>query len=409
MIRKFTFLFLILMAGVVVNGQPTNDNCNSATPITVPASGNICVSSTLNGATDDGFYNTCETAGSQEVWFTYIATGSTNTIAVSPTGATPAANLVVSVTSTNCSGNTISTCNAAATANGTATANWAYTPGTQVWVFVSSTTNSGGTFQICVTSVTPPPTTGKDCNTAAPLCNKNSFTAQVATGSNGFRPPCFAAALQQPIIFKFTVGQTGLLNWTATPTCGAPNAGQTEFDWAVYDITGGCPGTVVACDYNYTGSGFFGFPTTSPQGMQGGPAAGCNNTAVTGNTALEICQGVTVTAGNTYIIILDQYTLGSTCSINFNFTGSTFEMAPSSVFTITPSTGCGTVTATFNNTSVAASGATPYSWNFGDNTTSNAQNPPAKTYSTPGTYLVSLTTTSASGCTAVSSHPRSEE
>jgi len=52
-------------------------------------------------------------------------------------------------------------------------------------------------------------------------------------------------------------------------------------------------------------------------------------------------------------------------------------------------------TARFNNTST---GATTYSWNFGDNTTSNLQSP-THVYSTGGSFKVILTTTSGS-CTA---------
>lgn len=397
---KLILLFATLFAALSLFAQPLNDDCINASPITIPASGNTCVNGTLVGATDDGTFSPCESAGSKEVWFTFIATGSNNTIVVTPSGSSPATNLVVNVTNAVCSLSTLNTCNTATTPGGSATASWGYAPGTQVWVSVSSTSGSTGTFQLCVTSVTTPPSDGKDCNTAVPICSMNSFTAPVAAGANGFLPPCFTSALQQPLIFKFTVGQAGLLNWRATPTCGPPNAAFTEFDWAVYDITNGCPGTVVACNYNYTASSFFPVPITTPQGMQGGPAAGCNRTSVTGSTAMEICPGVTVNAGRTYAIILDQFTAGSSCNIDFNFNGSTFQLAPTAAFTLSPSTGCDNITVSFNNTSVAS---TTYAWTFGDGTTSNSQNPPSKTYSTPGTYLASLTTTSASGCTSVAS------
>lgn len=403
--KKFTFLFALLLVCLGVFAQPVNDACNSATPIILPSSGTACATGTLTGATDDGSFTTCEVAGSNEVWYTYVTSGANNVITVTPNGATPASNLVVSVTSANCATGNINNCNAAATANGTATVSWAYPVGTQVWVIISSTTNSGGGFQVCVSSSTAPPSTGKDCSTAATICTQNSFNAPVSAGSNGFFPPCFGAAFQKPIIFKFSVGQSGLLNWRAQPVCAPPNANNTEFDWAVYDITNGCPGTQVACNYNYTGDpGFPPFippiaPTTTAQGMQGGPAAGCTSQGVN-NTAGEVCQGVTVTAGNTYVIMIDQYSSNSNCSINFDFNGSTFRMAPTAAFTVTPSTGCGPVTVNFANTSTAA---TTYSWNFGDGTTSNVQNPPSKTYSTVGTYLIGLTTTSASGCTDVTS------
>jgi len=400
-------LLLILGSVTVANAQPANDNCANATPIIIPTSGTVCSTGTLAGATDDGTYTACETAGSKEVWFTYIVSGANNTITVTPNGGTPATNLVVSLSDGGCASNLVNTCNAAATANGAATVNRVYPVGTQVWIFISSAGGTDGGFQVCVSSVTTPASTGKDCNNAAPICNLNSFTVPVASGSNGFQPPCFnAGPLQQPIIFKFTVGVTGILNWLATPSCGAPNANNTEFDWAVYDVTSGCPGTIVKCNYNYTGMYFPPFinipPNTTPQGMQPGATNnGCSQASATGSNADEICQGVTVTADSTYIIIIDQYTLGSSCSINMSFAGSTFQLAPLANFSASPATGCGNTLVSFTNTSTASN---TYHWNFGRGPadTSNVQNPPPITYG-PGSYLISLTTTSPSGCSDVHS------
>jgi PKD repeat protein len=65
---------------------------------------------------------------------------------------------------------------------------------------------------------------------------------------------------------------------------------------------------------------------------------------------------------------------------------------------ITPPTtiGCAPLTTQFTD---ATAGATSWLWDFGDGTTSNLQNP-VHSYSTPGLYTVSLTTTSAGGgCT----------
>ena len=55
---------------------------------------------------------------------------------------------------------------------------------------------------------------------------------------------------------------------------------------------------------------------------------------------------------------------------------------------------------TFADTSVSdaeTSPATAWLWNFGDGTTSTDQNPPAKIYSTPGSYLVQFTTSTSAG------------
>lgn len=59
-------------------------------------------------------------------------------------------------------------------------------------------------------------------------------------------------------------------------------------------------------------------------------------------------------------------------------------------FTATPSTGVAPLTVQF-----ATSAATSYVWNFGDGTTSTAQNP-SHTYAA-GTYTATLTVTSAAG------------
>lgn len=379
---------------------PANDNCVNAAVINIPASGEACVTATLSGATDDGNYSPCEQPGSKEVWFKYVALGSNNTISVKPSGSPAAQNLSVTLMTQPCGSSVISTCAAAASANATATASWVFTTGTTIYISVSSNNGSGGNFELCINSIQQPPVGGKDCSTAELLCTKNSFSSSIGSGSNGFNPPCFASPLQRPIIYKFTVGVSGLLNWRATPNC-TTNANTTEFDWAVYDITNGCPGTLVKCNYNYTGIVLIP-PITSPQGMQGGVGGintGCTTTPP-GTVAGEICSGENVTAGRTYVIYIDQYTSSSDCTINFDFDGSTFEMAPLARFTVSDTIGCESVTTTFTNTSIEGS---TYLWDFDDGTTSTVANPPAKTYSTPGTYLITLTATSVSGCVSVAS------
>lgn len=73
---------------------------------------------------------------------------------------------------------------------------------------------------------------------------------------------------------------------------------------------------------------------------------------------------------------------------------------PSPNFIATPNTGYATITSlsfidgtTVSNPSYPV---TSWAWNFGDSTTSTSQNP-TKTYSSPGTYTVSLTATNAGG------------
>ncbi|MFL5753493.1 MAG: PKD domain-containing protein [Bacteroidia bacterium] len=358
------------------NAQPANDNCTGATAIVIPASGNICVTGTTTGAGGTTYTShPCFPTNTNipDVWYTFIAAGSQNTVTITPNGGTPAQQVGFTMTSTPCGSTTSDICNLSSTNNGSATGSWTYAVGTQVWVNVGTIAATGG-FQICVTSVTPPPSPGSSCATAAVLCDKNSFTLNsFPNNSNAFTPGCFFSSLQRPVFYKFTVGQTGTLEWIASIN------GTAEYDWAVYNITGGCPGTQVGCNYNYASG------NSGSIGMQNGPGA-CSG---------EFCDPVTVTAGNTYVIIIDNYSNSTTgFTMSWPATG-TFQMAPTAQFTVGTATGCGSVTTGFTNSSLAAS---TYSWNFGNGNTSTATSPPAQTYSTPGNYLVSLTATSASGC-----------
>lgn len=64
-----------------------------------------------------------------------------------------------------------------------------------------------------------------------------------------------------------------------------------------------------------------------------------------------------------------------------------------SSFTYSPTSGCGSVEATFNALIDAAPSPTSYAWDFGNGNTSTLATPPMQTYSTPGTYVISLATT----------------
>lgn len=60
----------------------------------------------------------------------------------------------------------------------------------------------------------------------------------------------------------------------------------------------------------------------------------------------------------------------------------------------TPPTGCAPYTAQFTNTSIAGQ---TFSWDFGDNTTSNATSP-VHTYNTPGTYTITMIASDPNTC-----------
>ncbi len=406
MLKKFTFLIFSFITVLLSQAQPLNDDCTTATPINIPASGNICVNGSNVGATTTNWVTvTCgQTAWTNDVWYTFISNGNLNTITIQPTGVPAAQRLGISVFTGGCSNLTgIATyCGISATNGGNVTITQASPAGTQYWIEVSAF-NGDGNFQLCVTSATPPPSPGTTCATASPICDLSAFTlATGPAGTGAFSPSCFVFGANSSLWYQFTVGASGTLAWSCDPLIqpNPPLIPGTELDWAVFDITNGCGAAnlnanTVACNYNYNSQ------LSDPIGMSTSSATVCPSTGAPGTPAGEFCPSITVTAGRTYVIFIDNFS-NNNSGWNFNWTGSTFQMAPTSAFTLNINKICGnTGSVTITNNSVGASSQT---WNFGDGSpTSNAVNPGTHNYTSPGTYLVSLTVTSATGCTDVSS------
>ncbi|MDP6908570.1 MAG: PKD domain-containing protein, partial [Flavobacteriales bacterium] len=355
--------------------QPANDNCLTAQPVVIPAGGTICINSSSLTATSSNTTNICNAVVVNEVWFSYVAAGPVNTITVTPNGGTPIQQPVITISDAVCGSATFNTCDAAAGAGSAATANWAYAAGSQVYISVAGMMGDG-TFELCITSESPPPTPGSTCGGATTTCDPSPFTLNSTAGnfSSGISPSCFnilgtPQIVQNDVWFIFSVGQSGTFEFTANIN------GAAEFDWAVFDITGGCPGTEVSCNYFFSGgnSGSLGL---------GNPVGG------------EFNAPINVTVGNTYAIMIDNY---DNNGVGFDFTwGGTFQMAPTADFTVNTPSACNTLTTTFTNNTV---GGSTYSWDFGNGSNSTLQNPPAQTYNSPGTFFVTLDATSGAGCT----------
>ncbi|MBL7965066.1 MAG: PKD domain-containing protein [Flavobacteriales bacterium] len=77
----------------------------------------------------------------------------------------------------------------------------------------------------------------------------------------------------------------------------------------------------------------------------------------------------------------------------------TITVLPSPVaqFTVSPVAACNSLTAAFTNTST---GATGWNWQFGDGQSSTAEHPAPHLYASPGLYTITLTVSTAQGCTA---------
>ena len=97
------------------------------------------------------------------------------------------------------------------------------------------------------------------------------------------------------------------------------------------------------------------------------------------------------------------YTIPASGSCPPLLTATNVNIAPLPVisFTASPQAGCVPLCVTFTDSSPVNSGLATWSWNFGDGTPNDiTQNPPFHCYNTTGIYSVSLTGTSAAGCSA---------
>ncbi|NUO01435.1 MAG: HYR domain-containing protein, partial [Saprospiraceae bacterium] len=208
---------------------------------------------------------------------------------------------------------------------------------------------------------------------------------------------------------------TTTVTWTATDHCG--NTATCSFDVTVacntdiccpefsllqLDSISPCPGDVT-CMRDSVG-------LRSPIGSGGGKKIACKNSVHTYYIVPNL-SGFTYTwnviggtpasfTGNPGVITWGSDSEGSIEVIIADASGNcrdtiTHEFclldAPVASFTVAPIPGttiCANQSVTFTNTSV---GASSYYWDFGDGTSSTAQNPPPHTFPGPGMYTVLLT------------------
>jgi gliding motility-associated-like protein len=366
------YLFILLFVSEV---KSQSTNCSTATSINL-SSGSACANGTSAGAiTDNVLYSTCNSSPVNIVWYTYIANGSNNSFTITPGTLTNAQIIIYTGGCPSSPSGQLQTCNTVV-GNATLTSIWGMTLGEQVWVGVASNGGTDGTFQLCINSTPPAAGVGNTCAQSIPICSTTFSHPVMAVNASGQVSSCFGSAPQRDIWIAFTITKAGTLAWTGTPVTGA-----TEFDWTLWDITAGCPGTSVCCNYNFASGSSSGF------GMQN--SAGnvpCGTSASTGDPAQEFSPTKAVTCGKTYAIQISNYS-NTNKGFTLDFTSSTCLINSTSSFTPSPSLICGTtLTASITNASTGDCAAV---WDYGDGSaTYTGIAPPNHTYSTPGTYAI---------------------
>jgi hypothetical protein len=222
------------------------------------------------------------------------------------------------------------------------------TPGNAYYVLVDGYQSLTGTFSIGYTDVGTalPPTPQQDCPTATLICSDSVvFGAPGFIGTGNYCDlgpggatnygciPGTGARENNSAWFYFNIGTTGLLEFDIIPTTGAAN-----FDWALWNITGqtgigGAPNStacaavlantqpIISCNWSNDL-----VTTSATTGMNGSGA--CVNCNVTDP---PYAQPLTVNAGETYLLMINNSPPNPTSTIPPTPSGFTLSFANSNV------------------------------------------------------------------------------
>ena len=188
-----------------------------------------------------------------------------------------------------------------------------------------------------------------------------------------------------PLAVNVTGGtQAYTIAVSASPTKLAPNAQVTITSRIVYAT--GYPAAFESTAFSYTIS--FGDGTTAPTTSGTSSYTTTHSYSSSGNFTIRVTVRETSTRAVSQIIETNYSSVSVYPDITGTFTPSSSTAQTGQTVTFQPSISGGTGTYT-------------YSWDFGDGSTSTSANP-SHTYTTPGTYNVTLTVTDPSGRSLVS-------
>ena len=216
-----------------------------------------------------------------------------------------------------------------------------------------------------------------------------------------------------PLTVVFTDGSSGATSWSWTfgdgGTSSAQNPSHTYTAAGTYTVA--LTATNACGSDTYTRTGYITVTCTAPTAsFTGTPTSGDapltvvftdGSTGATswswdfgdGGTSAVQNPSHTYSAAGTYTVVL---TVTNSCGSD-TYTATDYITVtctpPTAAFTGAPTSGDYPLTVAFTD---GSSGASSWSWNFGDGGTSTAQNP-SHTYTAEGVYTVALTVTNACG------------
>tara|TARA_R110001592_G_scaffold307299_1_gene580503 strand:+ start:38749 stop:44466 length:5718 start_codon:yes stop_codon:yes gene_type:complete len=382
--RSYILAIVFLLCAIILKAQPANDICQTATKLVFNGS-TACSSGNVNGANDDltnlPSSPQCPSPNSgNEVWY-YFNANNVNSIISFTTQEMKLAH--VNVFRGNCAALSLEKCSE--TSSGSLDITIGTAVNELIYVSVSFVNESTGNFTVCAEGSEVIDSPANTCSEAINVCSKDPLDIINTEGitSSGTFPSCFKqgntpTSVVRDSWFKFTVVQSGNLEFAIFP-----KSNNQEIDWAFYDITNGCPGSELACNYQYSR----GIGITGPSGMWADPSVFPDPPAFN--------NPIPIVAGRTYALLIDDYN-GQSTGYEL-FWGGTFDISTKADFIADKIFDCEPFTANFQNQSL---GALSYVWTFPDGSTSTQTNP-SFNFTAPGQQSVNLTASnSQNNCTS---------
>jgi hypothetical protein len=237
------------MRNICINNTPANNNCGGTSLTPAPScSAATPTSGTLSGATPSVVPGTSCPTTNFDVWYNFIATGTTHTITVTPTGALTM-DAAFEIFSGSCGGTELTdvtgvTCEDNFSSGIAESGSFSgLTPGTQYWIRVydaTSTIATASTFSISIVTLS-----NDECSGATPLtigaaCVPTTGCDLNATDSGITPAGCAAAATSDDDVWYSFVATATSHVVTVTGSASFTPVFEVYSDCSGTPVTGGC-------------------------------------------------------------------------------------------------------------------------------------------------------------------------
>ncbi|MES2565266.1 MAG: gliding motility-associated C-terminal domain-containing protein [Bacteroidota bacterium] len=398
----FLLAFILL---TVRSGFSQGNDCSNA--LVLSNVNNFCSAGSIYtnvGSTASGFaVASCWAAGATEdVWFSFTATGTDVLISVSGNGfggtmgrpriALYAGSCATTINQLGCNNGAVGSGISQLYVGGLSLAQTYY-------IRVSSTAAQEGTFELCVNNYVPPASASADCGGAGKLCNKNGLSVGTLSGggTNANEPESsscmvgdfFTDAESNSVWYTWTCATSGTLVFDITPLNSS-----NDIDYVLWQLntTNPCGArTVIRCN------------TSSCLNATGSTGLNTTDTDVSEDPGCEVgensyCQQLNMVAGTSYALLINNADGNSGFGLSWGGTG-TF-LGPDANIVASDTTICAGESVVFNGST--STDYTSLNWTFnstGSPVSVAGPGPHTINFPTAGNY-VAILQANAAGCSA---------